>query len=320
MKMSGYSGNGGMDGGMNGGMNGGMVVAPGVGLLSPATSPIISVPWGAPLDYTYNAQGNPIHSYPILQWRNGFPKRAWDPLLLSKLVLAEFAAQGWDNLPTQALTNHEANLLTQAGQLASEIDVLLGYLPNRQERAGEIVAQAQDISLHWADMLMITPSSYPRTWALMSCAVDVGQLVTMHYKYIFNRARPVQCYPALMPPITTPPHPSFPNSHALQSALIADTLKLVLENAGDSLAITSTRLPMLDAIAERIGKNREIAGLHFPSDTEASLNILRNPVFEQMRQCPTFQQFIDDARNEWGLVDATDHTLTVPVPPKGCCK
>jgi len=124
----------------------------------------------------------------------------------------------------------------------------------------ELVAQAGEPARYWAQLFSMTPQSHPATWTLMSAAMAVAHLVCMHWKAVYNRPRPPQFYPALMPPIPVPPHPSYPSGHALHAHLIG-------------LALAEACPPMAEAcrtLAQRLSVNRHIAGVHFPSDSLAS--------------------------------------------------
>ncbi len=116
---------------------------------------------------------------------------------------------------------------------------------------------------YWANMLMVTPGSRPKTWLMITTMMLIGTLVSMKYKDLHEQPRPVQVYPALMPVIQTPGHPSFPSGHALQCHLIADCV---------ARAVPALEQPAR-ALAERIARNREIAGVHFPRDRQASRDI-----------------------------------------------
>lgn len=54
---------------------------------------------------------------------------------------------------------------------------------------------------------------------------------------------------------------------------------------------------VLQALAWRLATNRELAGVHFRSDTLAGKK-LAEEVFERLKTCPTFQDAIDAAKNE----------------------
>jgi acid phosphatase (class A) len=168
-----------------------------------------------------------------------------------------------------------------------------GRTPLRTERLAEILAQAQDLGLYWADLLMANPGSRPATCDLISVALTIGQMVGMHFKRQFKRPRPVQVYPALMPPILTPPHPSYPNNHALQSRLVARFV---------GLAVPALQDP-LDVLAERIGFNREVAGVHYPSDRVAS-KAIADQLAPLVEKGDLFNGILQEAKKEWAGVTA----------------
>jgi acid phosphatase (class A) len=55
---------------------------------------------------------------------------------------------------------------------------------------------------------------------------------------------------------------------------------------------------VLTRLANQIGRNREVAGLHFASDTNAGIE-LADKLFAIIRGIPSIQQAIDDAKTEW---------------------
>nr|WP_176422259.1 phosphatase PAP2 family protein [Bradyrhizobium sp. 2S1]MCK7665656.1 phosphatase PAP2 family protein [Bradyrhizobium sp. 2S1] len=125
-----------------------------------------------------------------------------------------------------------------------------------------------------------------------------AQMVAIHFKLKFNRARPQQICPALVPLINSPGHASFPSAHSLESHLIAL-----------SLAEIDPQHPKraLVALADRIGRNREVAGVHYPSDTAAGRDIARQ-AFDILKTCPTFKTTLIEAKREPGGAG----TLTLP--------
>lgn len=85
----------------------------------------------------------------------------------------------------------------------------------RDERHAEIVGQAEDFTLYWANLLMAGPGSRPSTSLMILALTRIGTLVGMRYKCLYERPRPVEVYPALMPCILTSPHPSYPHTRRL---------------------------------------------------------------------------------------------------------
>jgi acid phosphatase (class A) len=120
-------------------------------------------------------------------------------------------------------------------------------------------------------------------------AIRVAQMVAVHFKLTFNRARPQQICPALVPLINSPSHASFPSAHSLESHMIALALAEVRPGAER----------ILTALADRIGRNREVAGVHYPSDTLAGRQIAKK-TFPMLKACPIFQQVLRTALLEPG--------------------
>ena len=114
------------------------------------------------------------------------------------------------------------------------------------------------------------------------------------------RARPSQVCPALMPPVPVPGHPSFPSGHATQAMLMALCAEAALAK---STVIIPTPLqdawrPLLQTLAGRIARNREIAGLHFESDTNGGLELAAE-AFKKLSAGAKFKKVQDDASMEW---------------------
>ena len=63
--------------------------------------------------------------------------------------------------------------------------------------------------------------------------------------------------------LNVPLHRAYPSGHATQAIVAARMLTEWTGKQGDQLV----------KLATRVGRNREIAGLHFPSDTEAGFNL-----------------------------------------------
>jgi acid phosphatase (class A) len=102
-----------------------------------------------------------------------------------------------------------------------------------------------------------------------------------------------------MPMIPTPSHPSYPNNHCFQSHLIALAVGSIFQG-GMATAMTA----QLTAMANRIGHNREVAGVHFQSDTDAGRD-LATSVFDLLAELPSFIVVRDAARQEWAGIDQT---------------
>lgn len=166
-------------------------------------------------------------------------------------------------------------------------------------RAAEISAQSGAFEQYFAALLTVSSYSKPNTAILISLGRSIGGLIGMHFKWQYKRPRPVQVFPGLMPFLPTPPHASYPSNHATQSYVIAGLLAHALGTDGAAMA------QYLDALAERIATNREVAGLHYRSDTTAGMT-LGAEIVEQLAAIAPVQALINDASKE--LSDF--HTVT----------
>jgi acid phosphatase (class A) len=209
---------------------------------------------------------------------------AWHPAFLAQAVMAEFSVSEWKGVadtPFPPPNNDKPELEKEIKQLL----YLAGTV--RQRRMGEIIAQAADVRPYWNSLIGASLTGTPAACTLIEVGLAVGQMVAMHFKYKFNRQRPFQIYPALLPPISTPPHSSYPNGHALQSFLIAGCLADACPNIK----------PVVDALAHRIGANREVAGVHFGTDREVSRQIA-DRTMEALREGSLFKQLVATATRE----------------------
>jgi membrane-associated phospholipid phosphatase len=140
---------------------------------------------------------------------------------------------------------------------------------------------------YFAQCLMLSPLQQ-NTLRVMEIADQAGLLAAMYFKNKYNRARPQQVSPGLIPMIPPPGHPSWPSGHALESNLIALALMQVMPK---------NRHAALQAMADRIGKNRERAGVHFESDTAGGKEIAAK-IFPYLQKCPTFYAALEAAKAE----------------------
>jgi membrane-associated phospholipid phosphatase len=140
-----------------------------------------------------------------------------------------------------------------------------------------------------------------------------------------NRPRPSQLSAALMPPIAVPGHASYPSGHSTQSHLLSGLLAQVMPPAVTQplpmLAgspppapippvLTGKPVPpappaatwdtsFLGRLAERVSRNREVLGLHYPSDSFAGVIIAKQSL-PLLLQCPILQHtLLPRAQAEW---------------------
>ncbi|GFE49031.1 hypothetical protein So717_07840 [Roseobacter cerasinus] len=135
----------------------------------------------------------------------------------------------------------------------------------RAAREEEILAEIDDIAtpfLAELDDFGGPPGGVLRLINLMDMA---GLTIGYHFKRIFGRPRPHIADPRIDPLIDVPTHSAYPSAHAVQTHLIAHALAEVYE---DNALVAD-----LFDVAARISINREWAGVHYASDTEAGMQI-----------------------------------------------
>lgn len=119
------------------------------------------------------------------------------------------------------------------------------------------------LSLEYA--LGLDRKQAPRTWDLIGDMLTVSQFWILKQKLEFNRVRPYQLERRLTPPFC-PGHPAYPSGHAGQAHTIAIAL-------GEAAACFPERVEYFRNVAMEIGFRREVAGVHYPSDSKAGRDL-----------------------------------------------
>ena len=147
---------------------------------------------------------------------------------------------------------------------AKELDRLVEYAEfDRDDALPEIIAQKDEFISYFMGLLSATPASHPQTYRLMHLLNLIAAFTAMYWKSRYRRLRPSQIRTKLLPPMQVPGHASYPSGHATQGHLIAYGMRLVVPAPNANLI----------GLAERIARNRELAGLHYPSDTDGGVRL-----------------------------------------------
>ncbi|HEY9250513.1 MAG TPA: hypothetical protein VIO38_15345 [Rariglobus sp.] len=226
--------------------------------------------------------------------------RTWSADWYAWLVLSEFAQAV--KLPLTKPIGSPAGTIwldepVRTGESGELDDLLRLAESDRADALGEIVAQHDGFLDYFLALLSITHESHPHTVRLLHVGVLVGAYVSLHFKGLagHQRLRPCQRAPALMPPVPMPAHPSYPSGHATQAHLMSKCVGAALSASAPDLAASLTRL------AERIARNREIAGLHFRTDAEAGRS-LAEQAYQQLNALAATTRFkttLAEAVKEW---------------------
>lgn len=208
----------------------------------------------------------------------------WSADWYSWLALNDFAATGWKTIdPTKAPSGFggtqwlwpawvpspppaDWSALNTGANVQAEIVQLVTAASNeRADALAEILSQANEFISYFLNMMTARPGGYPNTTRVLNIASLVALFVSMYYKGQYQRPRPSQLCPALLPPIGVPGHASFPSGHSTQAHLMA----LCMGDVLNPLPQQATMVDDLWTLADCIARNREIAGLHYPSDSAA---------------------------------------------------
>jgi membrane-associated phospholipid phosphatase len=104
-----------------------------------------------------------------------------------------------------------------------------------------------------------------RLYPYVAIAIYDATIAAWDSKYAYNRPRPAEVDRSLTPRLSSPNSPSYPSEHAAVAAAAAGVLAYFFPNEASSL----------NALAEEAARSRLYAGLHYPSDYFAGLELGR---------------------------------------------
>jgi len=246
-----------------------------------------------------------------------FPRRAWSPDHLAIAVATEFVRQkrngkDWSSIVVvgpydapaapggsrarirrrAAASGRMEHPLTKQS-LAEEVAEPIRLIEYRPGVMAEALMQRDQMLAYWRGLLSSSRISHPATFELLRIAAQIGQFMAHHFKWMYQFPRPSSVAPALMPEIDPPGHASYPSAHAAESYLIGEVLKKVMPAEGGGGTPVA-----LDRMAERISRNREVLGVHFPRDSAAGKDIA-GKTLPFLLACPTVVTLLAEAQGEW---------------------
>ncbi len=130
-------------------------------------------------------------------------------------------------------------------------------------------------------------SRRPATRMMLNQAQRDMEILVFRFKVKFDRPRPSHLDDTLSLSIPNPGHPSYPSGHSTQAYLLAFLLTEIDPTNGEAYL----------ASANRIACNREVAGVHYPSDSEAG-RLLARQIVDQLFQVKSFRAAVEAARSE----------------------
>jgi hypothetical protein len=105
----------------------------------------------------------------------------------------------------------------------------------------------------------LRPQRHAKTLEFIDAVLNFTVTVIFRFKQLAGCPRPVEYSAQIQPLVATPGHDSWPSGHSTESFAVARVLATLRPDAG----------PQLRAHAARIAQNREVAGVHFPTDSAA---------------------------------------------------
>jgi hypothetical protein len=162
-----------------------------------------------------------------------------------------------------------------AGATTAELAELRALAGRRDRAARDRIAywglgaaphRWNDIYIRYANVTnFLTNQLQSRALTLLNVAIYDAMIATWDAKYTYRRARPASVDPALSAAVPVPQSPSYPSEHAAA--------------AGAASALLGHLYPrdarMFMDLAEEAGRSRVEAGVQYPSDVAAGLEIGR---------------------------------------------
>jgi membrane-associated phospholipid phosphatase len=121
----------------------------------------------------------------------------------------------------------------------------------------------------WADKWMFedglqrNPPRVARVYALIAAGMFDAFIASQDGKFAYWYIRPPQLDPAIIPLFPIPNFPSYPSNHSTFSAVRSEVLAYLFPGHAD----------FVRALAQEAGQSRIWAGIHFPMDNVAGLQL-----------------------------------------------
>ena len=107
----------------------------------------------------------------------------------------------------------------------------------------------------------VGPTLSTRAMALVGAAMHDATVATWDSKYTFNRKRPSEQDPAIIPRVSMPSSPSYPSEHAATAAAASRVLGFLFPD----------KAQIFESLAEEAARSRLYAGVQYPGDMTAGL-------------------------------------------------
>lgn len=136
----------------------------------------------------------------------------------------------------------------------------------------------------------VNAKNFPRTSALLQGVMQDMRVMEFTIKYTLLRPRPYHLEPKL-DPLAEIRSPSFVSGHTLWAFIQAFTWSEIIPEKQEAFL----------ELAEEIRRSREIMGIHYPSDNEASRQVAY-AMMQYYFKNTAFQRDLKEAKAEWEAV------------------
>lgn len=188
-------------------------------------------------------------------------------------------------------TGVKAPSLNNSDKTKNEIDQLIAL---KSKRSLEIVErikfenQAESVSVLLKTADIIDVEKYPALNAFFEKTLPDLEYFILRDKMKFARLRPASLNAEIEPVIDNPSHASYPSGHAAQAYFYA----LVLSDVNPSAEIKYKEF------ASDVAHHREIAGIHYPSDSAAGV-ILATNYFNEIIKNDDVKMLLTEAKKQF---------------------
>ena len=215
-----------------------------------------------------------------------YPQKLWDSQVLRILI------EGPGYLDPSLEFNIPAPPKNNSVTTKAELALLQDYAGTARNASTVALIRKEAAIGDFVDNYLISPE-IDRALAkaashLLHLADKECRYFIVSYKKRFARPRPSHLMPTLQLVVPNPGHAAYPSGHAAQSMLYSKILALI------DPAHETDYLNYAKAIAHR----REIAGVHYPSDSRAGQK-LAAAILVELKKIPAFQQELSTARHEF---------------------
>src|SRR5882724_2736123 len=215
-----------------------------------------------------------VCSQPCAAVTAGLILAAWLPAFGQVSSQIEPKAGTWKTWAISSGKDFRAPAPPDAAATRAEMESVRRFLAEKDSRIADQVTfwDAGAPSYRWLDLIWnriqsgANVTGYPhRLYTYVAMAMYDATVATWDSKYAYNRQRPSEVDPTLQTRLPTPRSPSYPSEHTATAAAAAAVLGYFFPAEAESFK----------GLAEEAGLSRVYAGLQFPSDHFAGLELGR---------------------------------------------